>query len=199
VPQADINKLAPGFLFNNVVLALKARTSAPWAQAIPWQMFLDYVSRHANVNTSGPGDKMEMQNVHLICCQLVDVCESKLTQYIAGNGGESPFLFLSWAWCCTYRYSPTPSWMSHVMHGGPCSRTCSCPWWHMQRQVARQPKYGQGGRLRVLTLTAQHACLVVGLVMCCKGLGAHSCSRARGAQPRLITLFLVVWLLAPWC
>jgi hypothetical protein len=61
--QADYNKLAPGFLYNNVLLALKARSSTPWAQAIPWRMFLDYVSDTCRC-AQGPSTTTSQQHMY---------------------------------------------------------------------------------------------------------------------------------------
>lgn len=80
--QADYNNLAPGFLFNNVVLALRARSSTPWAQAIPWQMFLDYVrDTHLQQCWKKPMrpchgyDKSKLVNYqyNICCCHLYAV------------------------------------------------------------------------------------------------------------------------------
>lgn len=47
MPQEDRKGLAEDYVSQNILLALKARSSSLWAASVPWQTFLQYVLPYA--------------------------------------------------------------------------------------------------------------------------------------------------------
>jgi hypothetical protein len=50
MPARDVDVVSDRFVNDTALLALQARGASPWAAAVPWQLFLDYVLPYASLD-----------------------------------------------------------------------------------------------------------------------------------------------------
>ena len=73
MPQSDLQALSAEFLLENVTLAYKAMQEAPWAKAVPSEIFLNDVLPYASLNE--PRDNWR-KRLYGICLPLVKDCKT---------------------------------------------------------------------------------------------------------------------------
>lgn len=73
MPDADLTSLKAAFLLENLDLAYKARSEAPWSKSIPDDIFFNNVLPYANVNESRDPWRKELYD---LCRPIVKDCKT---------------------------------------------------------------------------------------------------------------------------